>query len=137
MSTHRNDENWKIHDRVISRAKQRLEQQGCYVVANPGQEKNPRGSVKRDDRRVYPDLVIRPPEEKSITRLQEVETEDSVDNDEVKQWKEYNAGESSFYLIVPGGYVSKAKTLIRNEGFSIDGFFEYTVSEGRIDISSA
>lgn len=134
MSTHRSDENWKIHDRVITRAKQRLEGGGYYVVANPNQEKNPRGSVKRDDRRVYPDLVIRPSKEESITRLEEVETEDSVDDDEVKQWREYNAGKSKFYLIVPEGYVSKAKALIRNEGFSIGGFFEYTLSEGRIDI---
>jgi len=103
----------------------------CYVVTNPGQEKNL--GVKRDNRLVYPD-VLYGPDENTITRLYEVETEDSVNEEEVEQWREFNAGPSSFYLVVPENYVEAARRLIRNAGFSIDGFYYY---DSNLNIHSA
>jgi len=128
MSNRRSAENGGIHDRVIDEIKGFLEKQGKYVVANPGQEKNPFGSVSRDNESVFPDLVIRPSKDDKITELIEVETEDSVDSEEVEQWKMYNAGESSFYLIVPEDSVEKAMGLINERGFSITGIGCYDVS---------
>ena len=128
MSTHRSPNNWSIHDHLIQKQKELLEEQGKYVVANPNQERNESGSVIRNGERVYPDLVVRPSREENITQLYEVETKDSVDEDEVDQWKTYNAGKSSFYLIVPEGYVEEAERLIRESGFSIDGFYYYDES---------
>lgn len=131
MSEHRSNENWKVHDYIISGLKKWLEGQGKDVVANPGQEKNPDGWVKgrrRDDEPVYPDLVVRPSKGEKITQLFEVETEDSIDSEEVKQWAMYNAGESSFYLIVPEGSVKKASELITERRLSIAGIGYYDTS---------
>jgi hypothetical protein len=125
MSKHRSSKNWEVHDYVIMELKDWLESQGKYVVTNPGQEKNPDGSVKRDDESIYPDLVVRPSQGEKITELFEVETEDSVDSEEVEQWEIYEAGKESFYLIVPEGSIDRAKELIRERGFSIDGIGYY------------
>lgn len=126
MSRRRSPDNWSVHDKVIAKIKAWKEGQGRYVVTNPGQEKNSEGSVKRDDQTVYPDVVVRPKKGEPIDGLYEVETPDSIDEEEADQWKTYNAGKSSFYLVVPGGYVQKAKDLIR--GFTIAGFYYYNTN---------
>lgn len=95
MSEHRSDKNWEVHDRVIYKLKGMLKGQGKYVVANPGQEKNLYGSVEREGIFVYPDLVVRPSRVSEITELFEVETEESVDSEEVAQWEMYNTGTSN------------------------------------------
>ncbi|MFQ5867972.1 MAG: hypothetical protein ACE5IT_08300 [bacterium] len=125
MSEHRSNENWKVHDHIIAGLKKWLENQGKYVVANPGQEKNPNGSVKRGGTFVYPDLVVRPSEVEEIAELFEIETEDSVDPEEIAQWEMYNAGVSKFYLIVPKGSIGKAGDLIMEKGLSIAGVGYY------------
>lgn len=128
MSKHRSDENWKVHDFISKRLKGWLENQGKYVVANPGQEKNPNASVKRGGTFVYPDLVVRPSEVGEITDLFEIETEDSIDSEEAEQWRIYNAGVSRFYLVVPKRSIRKAGDLIMEKSLSIAGIGFYDSS---------
>lgn len=126
LSRRRSPDNWSVHDKVIAKIKAWKEGQERYAVTNPGQEKNVEGSVKRGDQTVYPDVVVRPKKGEPIDELYEVETPDSIDEEETGQWKKYNAGKSSFYLVVPEGYVSVAKNLIRD--FTIAGFYCYNAN---------
>lgn len=125
FSLKRSPSDWELHDNVIRRLKTWLESKhpNCYVIINPGQERNQ--GVTRDSETVYPDVVFRPSRGENITRLYEVETVDSVDEEEVIQWKTYDAGPSSFYFVVPENTVDVAKELIRRAEFSIDGFYYY------------
>ncbi len=70
-------------------------------------------------------MVFRPEKGKDITRLYEVETEDSVDEEEVNQWETYNNGPSGFYLVVPEGAVDEARNLVRDAELSIAGIYYY------------
>ena len=125
MSNKRSDDNWGLHDKVIAKAKQNLENnfQGCHVVINPGQEKNE--GVIRNGETVYPDILYRSNADAKISRLYEVETTDSVNEEEAEQWKIYNSGSSSFYLIVPEDSLEQAKKLVKDADFTIDGFLYY------------
>jgi len=128
MSQRRSEENWEIHDRIIDEIKISLERQGKYVVTNPGGEKNHFGAVHRNGVAVFPDLVVRPSKDEDVTELIEVETEDTIDSEEVDQWEMYNAGASDFYLVVPEYSVPEALRLIRGREFSIAGLGWYDTS---------
>jgi len=125
MSVKRSRANWQIHDRIISKLTKLLGNQGKYVKANPGVEIDPLRSVKRGNVLVYPDLVVISLVTGKSTELFEVETEDTVDSEEVWEWHLFNAGKEKFYLIVPEGSVERAKELIREKGFSIAGLGYY------------
>jgi len=125
-------EKQEIHDIVVSKVKSWLEtnNKGCEVITNPSQEKNQH--VIRGEDKVYPDVVYRPKSGELITRLYEVETEESVNEDEAKQWKLYNSGKSSFYLVIPKNKLVNAKKLVSDANFTIDG---YHIFDEKLNIS--
>ena len=94
-----------IHDEVIRQIVGHLNQRDYDVYTNPGQEKN--AGINGN----YPDVVMTTKNEKTVKFILEVETADSVTEIEAsQQWKKYaNEINASFYIVVPNGYVARAK----------------------------
>lgn len=96
---------------------------GSVTYTNPNGEKN----CAVDDQ--YPDIVV--VKDKSVQRIGEVETEETVTENEAEQWKTYAALNKYFYLYVPKSKVADAKTIIKSKNVGITGLrsFEYVDDE--------
>lgn len=80
------------------------------VVTNPGQEKN----LSIEGR--YPDIIA-VGHDGYVKVIEEVETEDSVNEEESQQWADFaKLGIPSFHLAVPKEKVQKAGALLRQRG---------------------
>jgi hypothetical protein len=92
----RNINTQNVHDLVIQTAYNSLDKINHKVYINPNQEKNT--SI---DNIHYPDIIITELNNSNVKFIIEVETEDSVIESEVEQWKTYSKLCNSFYLLVP------------------------------------
>ena len=111
----------KEHDKLVSEiAKRRFSyNDGSITYVNPNGEKN----FAVDDQ--YPDIVVAMDE--SVQTIGEVETEETVTEDEAEQWKTYARLNDYFYLYIPKSKVADAKTIIKTKKIGIRGLrsFEY------------
>lgn len=94
-----------LHDEVIHKIVGHLNQRDYDVYINPGQEKN--AGINGN----YPDVVMTKKNERIVKFIMEIETEESVtENEASQQWKRYaDEIKASFYIVVPNGLVSRAK----------------------------
>lgn len=98
-------------------------------VNHPDKEKG----IKTDHDILYPDIVVADTGKNEAVMAGEIETAQSVNAEEAKQWKDY-AGLCDFYLYVPEGYSDEAKRLSKNA--TITGYREYSVDRnGKIIIT--
>ena len=95
------------HDNVINYAYSRLNKQTHDVYINPGSHKNT--SVNG----LYPDIIITAKGDKVVKFIIEVETANSINQNEVTQWRNYIKLGGIFYLLVPKDYRHKAELLCR------------------------
>lgn len=103
--------NQSEHDKVIHAAYNGLDKTKHDVYINPGQTNNT--SVAG----YYPDIIITNKGEKNVKFIIEVETADSINQNEVQQWINYSTKISgAFYLLVPYNYKHIAETLCRQNG---------------------
>ena len=110
----------KGHDKVVADvAKERFSYKDRTTYTNPNGEKN--YAVDSE----YPDIVA--VKSGSTPIMGEVETEETVSEEESKQWKTYAALDGTIYLYVPKSKVVDAKTIIKNKKIGIEGLrsFEY------------
>lgn len=92
----RNLHNQSIHDRVIQTAYANLDKVNYDVYTNPGQQKLT--SVGGQ----YPDIIITPKNDINVKWIIEVETADSVtQNEATNQWAQYSNLGGTFYLLIP------------------------------------
>lgn len=121
MVAKRTELNQKEHDKLVSEvAKQRFSyKDGTVTHKNPNGEKN--CAVDNE----YPDIVA--VKDKNVFAIGEVETEETVTDNEAKQWISYAALSKYFYLYVPKSKIADAKTIIKNKKVGIKGLrsFEY------------
>jgi len=104
----RDEQNQSIHDGEIRNLANELRDKGFKVFTNPGTSKeNP---IKRNKRQLWPDIIV--VENNRATHIYEVEAEDTVTAGSVAQWKDYAAGASDFYLVVPENSYYDAKNLV-------------------------
>ena len=94
-----------MHDEVIRKIVGHLNQRDYDVYINPGQEKN--AGINGN----YPDVVMTKKNERVVKFIMEIETEESVtENEASQQWKKYaDEIKASFYIVVPNNLVSRAK----------------------------
>ena len=78
------------HDSVIRTACENLDRVNYRIYSNPNQEKNT--SING----YYPDIIITTINDDSVKFLIEVETADSINNSESKQWKIYSHLDGTF-----------------------------------------
>ena len=101
--------NQGLHDRVINELPDVLNQRAYDIYKNPGQEKN----VGIGEN--FPDIIMTLKDQSTVKFILEVETEDSVTQDEaINQWKRYaDEIDATFYIVVPVNSLSKAKELCK------------------------
>jgi len=65
----------------------------------------------KNQKPVYPDIVVVDAEKKKAEMIGEVETASTVNEDHAAQWKEYSSL-STFFLYIPKNYVSEASRIL-------------------------
>lgn len=127
-----------IHDRVVRASKEtyfELQKQGYIVSINPNGEKN---QSVGSEQQCFPDVIVWKPSENDPSSgkaiiIEEIETEDSVNNDESEQWIEYSKlGVNKFILIVPQNTIQSTMNIIRTKQININEVWYYTFSGDRI-----
>lgn len=118
----------KKHDDVIEFVKADLIKEGFIVKINKGTDKNNEvNDTDEEDNKIkiYPDVFTFDKEDKYVGRIYEVETESSVVESEVSQWKQYSKGKVDFYLVVPENRLDKAKRLAEENAIEVKDFLTY------------
>lgn len=96
-----------LHDLVIQTAYSNLEKTKHDVYINPNRQKNT--SVNG----LYPDIIITDKGEKSVKFIIEVETQDSINQNEIPHWNDFSMLGGLFYLLVPKNMKDTAELLCR------------------------
>lgn len=118
------------HDKALRDiARKRFDGIKYDVYTNPGGEKN--AYVGPDSNPLYPDIVVL---EKGYGRsrtaiaIGEVETQDSINEIESKQWANYSATKIPFYLYIPTGCIKETIALLNKKNIKISGLRAYRYS---------
>lgn len=90
-------------------------------------DKNWKITVPETEDSLYPDIVV--VNSGIAVMAGEVETNDSLTEEESLQWKEYSEVVNTFYLYVPKGYSSIAYVLAEDIGAKIAGIREYYLGQ--------
>jgi hypothetical protein len=128
-----------LHDRAVQAiAKQRFsypdkEKPDWKTWVNTKEEKTM--GVKANGNPVYPDIVVTDKENKAII-AGEIETEDTIDEDEAKQWHQYSDLCGTCYVYVPVGCENRTKELIQGEKFSISGIRTYRFDASKVIVTN-
>ncbi|MFA5386068.1 MAG: hypothetical protein WC297_00065 [Candidatus Paceibacterota bacterium] len=118
--------NQGIHDKAVKDiARKRFDGVKYDVYTNPGGEKNAYVGSKTNP--IHPDILVL---EKgyglrTAIAIGEIETSDSITDNEADQWKEYAATKIPFYLYIPAGNASKATDILKKKGIKISGLRTY------------
>jgi len=114
------------HDRIIEASANTWRRDAENVVhTNPDGEQN--FSVNEDS---FPDVVITD-QNNYLLVVEEIETEDTVTEEEKKQWEEYAGFGAKFNLVVPEAKLSDAFELIQSiDNMNIQG---YRIKNGHIE----
>lgn len=117
--------NQNQHDRAVRDiAKKRFDEIKYDVYVNPGGEKNVPINPSNP---IYPDIVVleKGYGTRTAIAIAEVETVDSITEEEATQWLQYAATKIPFYLYVPAGYANQTSVLLEAKGIKISGLRTY------------
>jgi hypothetical protein len=82
----------------------------------------------------YPDIVA--VKDKTVVAIGEVETEESVNEEEARQWISYAAFKINFYLYVPKSKVSDAVNLIKSKKIGVAGLRSYEYVDNKLVVTN-
>lgn len=127
----------KEHDIVVAASAgtyNELIKQGHKVSTNPNGQQNQK--VGGDH---YPDVIVWKPNQENPNTgtaivIEEIETEETVNESEAKQWREYaELGISIFRLIVPLSKVQSALQIVQTKKIKVTEIWSYEVKDdGRV-----
>lgn len=125
MSKNREPIEQNIHDTVITDLVEKLQKQehNLKVRTNPGVSKKYPYPVRTGDKVYYPDIYTY--EDDKVKEIFEVETENTVNEDSIEQWRLYSLGSAKFYLVVPKESEQKAKELVKRHNIDVAGYWVY------------
>ena len=127
MMSARNSWEQSLHDRMISQLKAYLisksKGQKVDVKTNPASS-NENPVVKGIDT-FYPDAIVYDSDTNTVSEIYEVETESTVNENSVAQWRLYSAGRNKFFLVVPRSKLEETKKLVSKNDIKIDGYYYY------------
>ena len=131
-------EEQSYHDEIvllIARARYRFYDKTTYTNLN-GERNMSAGLVRGEEQ--YPDIVAVEDFTGKPIIIAEIETENMVNDIEVRQWEDYASLNLNFYLYVPTSRVDDAISLIDSEGLrdEIRGLRRYTYVNGEIQINN-
>jgi len=134
----RQSTNQGLHDRAVKDiARKRFDGLKYDVYTNPNGEKN--ASVGAESNPLYADIIVL---EKGYGRrtaitIGEIETADTINENEAEQWAEYTATKIPFYLYVPAGCVQTTVNVLNKKSIKISGLRTYKyLSSGEIVITN-
>lgn len=139
----RSDKEQGKHDAVVEASAEKwgdLSDRDLIVSTNPGDEENQLAGPEWSPR--YPDVVIWQPEGPGADHgtpiiLEEVETESTVDEAEVEQWRDYaELYAYRFNLVVPKGLGQQALDLVDEHGILVTEIITYALEGGRLRFES-
>ena len=117
------------HDKLVAMiARERFSYEDRTTYTNPDGEQN--YAVNGE----YPDIVAVKSGDTPI--MGEVETEESVTEEESEQWKRYAALSGAIYLYVPKSKVSDAKAIIKSKKIGITELRSYEYADGKFVITN-
>jgi seryl-tRNA synthetase len=93
------------HDEVVESLRRYYEKRGYNAESNPGSEKN------REHKGRYPDVIVDSKPKESKVYVLEVETADSITDEEVEQWRDYENAFRAWFLVVPSMSEPEANVL--------------------------
>lgn len=123
------------HDKVILEvAKREINLDDYTVGINPGESK--KYPVRLAGREwIYPDLVVRHHTSRQLQEVHEVETSESVNQEEVDQWKDFASLRRRLILWVPLDSAARAAALLdKNKLNSVDLEVYDVDRQGRIKL---
>ncbi len=97
-----------LHDWVIKKIDEKYNRLYSEVNINPGDEKN------YDLQGEYPDAIL--VNHGQVVGIIEVETKDTINEENIEQWKKYSELGTKLTLIVPKEDQNKARDLIWKNG---------------------
>ena len=130
------------HDKVVNASASTypdLEKKGYKISVNPNGEKNL--GLGPDNNKQYPDVIVGKPESPgsgsgTAEIIEEIETEESVSDDEAEQWKDYaDLGIKTFRLIVPKSKASDAKKIVEKNKIAVNEIWYYTLANGSVNFT--
>lgn len=117
----------KKHDDVIEFVKARLVREGHKVKVNKGTNKTNAVNDTNDKGekiKIYPDVYTY--EEGHLKSIYEIETQSSVNESEVPQWKQYSKGGVDFFLVVPEDKLEVAKELVDKHQINVKNILTHS-----------
>jgi hypothetical protein len=122
--TERHKDYQTLHDTIIQSAYDTLDKVSHDIYINPGT--NHLTSVNS----LYPDIIITKKGDKNVKFIIEVETQDSINQNEIDQWRQYALLGGTFYLLVPKNMKETAEILCRQNNIkSRIGIYYYENSK--------
>ena len=130
------------HDRVVRASANTYTDAGAKgfkISINPNGEKN--FEIGSDSNNQYPDVCVWKPNSPgsnsgTVKVIEEIETEESVNETEAEQWKNYaSLGIETFRLIVPKSKILTAKQIVEKKKIAVTEIWHYTISNGSISFS--
>ena len=113
------------HDRLVTEiarlrfAYPNIEHPAYVTYTN---EPTQRMGVKTGSSVVYPDIVVVDASaSNNLELIGEVETEATINQDHVQQWRTYSGLNASFFLYVPSSLVQEARRLLSSNGVNLSG----------------
>lgn len=134
----RNFYNQLTHDSVVRASRDtysELANQGYMISINPAQEHN---QYVGGANKLYPDLIVWRPNANDRSTgtaiiIEEVETEDSVNEIEAQQWVAYGKlNISQFRLIVPTQKAADALRIVQQYNIKVTEIWHYSSVGGKI-----
>jgi len=110
-----------LHDWVIEKTVEKL--YGKFREAGRKIYTNPDGQKNFDVNGLYPDIVVYNPETKSVTFIDEIETE--VGEIEKNQWEDFAKLGIPFSVTVPISEVENAKKTIKDNKINVASLWSY------------
>ena len=111
------------HDTIIVKLAKKLEgkHKNYQIRMNQGLSKA-HGVVRGNDT-YYPDIFVI--KQKKVIEIYEVETDNTINEDSIPQWKQYSSGKANFYLVVPKNKLDETKKLVKKYKISVEGYFHF------------
>lgn len=134
VSAARDARQQQAHDQAVELiAKTRYQFAGMTTHTNPGGLKNKSAGIAGGQEQ-YPDIVAIEDSTRKPSTIAEVETDESVDEQESKQWSDYGSLGLTFYLWVPASKVNDTVRIIEARGIrsKIDGLRGYSIKDGSL-----
>lgn len=112
-----------LHDTIIDKLARQLQEKKKQVKTNKGNCNQ--NAVQNSDKSkpYYPDIFVHT--RTKVTEIYEVETESTVNENSIPQWKKYSSDTAKFYLVVPKDMLNKAKILASKHKISVEDYYVF------------